>query len=160
MALKGFRYEGETDLGWFMNETATRGGIACISTGGSGVAMDQDKALVTYSASMSGQVPVGILLNDMVDKDLTRTHINFQKNEVQKGGKVTLLKKGTIVTDMIDPGTTPAAGDLAYVGPSGYIRSDYMEGAYRIGQFDSIEDEDGYAKVSVNLPGQPPNRLA
>ncbi len=53
-----------------MNEVATRGGIASLSTGGSGAAMDQGAALVTYAATASGKVPMGILLNDMVDLDL------------------------------------------------------------------------------------------
>ena len=74
MALKGDRYEGMTDVSFFMNDTsAAKGGIAVLSTGGSGVALDQSKALVTYAASASGNVPVGLLLNDMVNIDLTLT---------------------------------------------------------------------------------------
>ncbi|SVD63282.1 uncharacterized protein METZ01_LOCUS416136, partial [marine metagenome] len=67
MALKGDRYELETDISWFMNETNERGGIATISTAGSGAALDQSAALVVYAAEASGAVPVGILLNDMVN---------------------------------------------------------------------------------------------
>ena len=77
MALKADRHELQTDISFFMNEVATRGGIAILSTGGSGAAMDQSNALVTYSASpttaalaISGIVPVGLLLNDMVNLDL------------------------------------------------------------------------------------------
>jgi hypothetical protein len=98
----------------------------------------------------------------MVNIDQTRQHINFHKNEMQQGGKVTLLRKGWVVTNFIDPGDTITAGQTAFVGPSGYITnsqavgaaatgSDASAGAF-VGRFDSLADEDGYAKVSVNLP--------
>lgn len=93
MALKSDRSVLDTDISFFMNEAATRGGVASVSTGGSGAAMDQGEALVTYAALPSGAVPVGLLLNDMVNIDLTRQHLNQHKDEVQKGGKVTLLRK-------------------------------------------------------------------
>tara|TARA_A100001201_G_C4070817_1_gene195754 strand:+ start:237 stop:725 length:489 start_codon:yes stop_codon:yes gene_type:complete len=157
MALKGDRYEGVTDISFFMNETATRGGVVCLKTpGGSGAAMDQGKALVTYHATASGQAPLGILLNDMVNIDQTRQHINFHKNEVQKGGKVTVLKQGYVVTSTVYPGVTPTAGDIAYVSHSGYITNSKSSGSVNagqaIGRFLSNKDEDGYWKVEVNLP--------
>tara|TARA_Y100001949_G_scaffold102493_1_gene86466 strand:+ start:140 stop:622 length:483 start_codon:yes stop_codon:yes gene_type:complete len=153
MALKGDRYELETDVSHFMSDTtAERGGIASLSTAGSGASLDQSAALVTYAAAATGVVPVGILLNDMVNIDQTRQHINFHKNEVQTGGKVTLLRKGWVVTNRIDPGDTIAGGDPAYVGPSGFISNDNALGGRIIGNWASLADEDGYAKVNVNLP--------
>ena len=119
MALKSDRSVLDTDISFFMNEAATRGGIASVSTGGSGAAMDQGEALVTYAAVPSGKVPVGLLLNDMVNIDLTRQHLNQHKDEVQKGGKVTLLRKGYVVTDNIQG--SPSAGDPAYVAHSGNL---------------------------------------
>ena len=161
MALKGDRYEGMTDVSFFMNDTsAAKGGIAVLSTGGSGVALDQSKALVTYAASASGNVPVGLLLNDMVNIDQTRQHINFHKNEVQKGGKVTLLTKGWVVTDMITG--TPAAGNPAYLTAAGKLTpTKSADGGVvatpPVGRFLSSEDEDGYAKVDIDLPIVPTN---
>ena len=83
MALKGDRYELETTIDFFMNEVAERGGVATLSTAGSGAALDQSAALVSYATNQSGIAPIGILLNDMVNIDQTRQHINFHKNEVQ-----------------------------------------------------------------------------
>ena len=40
MALKSDRSTLQTDISFFMNEAATRGGVASISTGGSGVSLD------------------------------------------------------------------------------------------------------------------------
>ena len=162
MALKGDRYEFETTIDFFLNEVAERGGVCSLSTAGSGAALDQSAALVSYSPNQSGAAPIGILLNDMVNIDQTRQHINFHKNEMQKGGKVTLLKKGWVVTNMIEPSRkkTITAGQTCFVGVSGYLSNtqaatpgqhEQSNGA-PIGQFDSIEDEDGYCKVSVNIP--------
>jgi uncharacterized protein (UPF0297 family) len=142
-----------------MNEAATRGGIASVSTGGSGAAMDQGEALVTYAALPSGKVPVGLLLNDMVNIDLTRQHLNQHKDEVQKGGKVTLLRKGYVVTNNIE-GTSPSAGDPAYVAHSGNLAASDLsnddsddDGSTRlVGRFLSGVDQDGYAKVYIDLP--------
>jgi hypothetical protein len=155
MALKGDRFEGIQDIRHFMNEVAERGGIATMSTAGSGAAMDQSARLVTYAAQPSGKVPVGILMGDMVDKDLTRTHLNQHKNETQKGGKVTLLKEGWVTTNMIYPNQSPAGGDKAYVGNSGLITNvgpNSLNAGRQIGEFETSKDEDGYASVYVKLP--------
>ena len=159
MALKTDRSTLQTDISFFMNEAATRGGVVALSTGGSGAAMDQGAALVTYAAVPSGKVPVGILLNDMVNIDLTRQHLNQHKDEVQKGGKVTLLQKGYVVTNSLE-GTSPSAGNTAYLAHSGNLSvSDLSnddtdaDGSTRVvGRFLSGVDEDGYAKVFIDLP--------
>ena len=155
MALKGDRFEGVHDIKHFMNEVAEKGGIATLSTAGSGSSLDQSANLVTYAAAPSGKVPVGVLLNDMVNKDLTRTHINHQKNEVQKGGKVTLLRQGWVVTNMVYPNQSPAGGDKAYVANSGYFTNvgpNLTNAGKYVGEFESSKDEDGFASIFVNLP--------
>lgn len=149
MALKPDRIELLTDISFFMNTTAERGGVVSVvtSTTGVGVSMDDANAVVAYAAS-SGSNPVGVLLNDVVDYDLTRQHINWYRDEMQKGGKVTLLRNGQVTTNMIVSDATPTAGASAYVGVSGLIGT---TGGAKIGQFLSGKDSDGYAKVSVNL---------
>lgn len=147
MALKPDRIEHLTDISFFMNTTAERGGVVSFVTGGVGAAMDDADAVVEYAVANTG-APAGVLLNDVVDLDLTRQHINWHKDEVQVGGKVTLLRVGQVTTDLVDG--TPYAGDAAYVGPSGLI-STSSSGATQIGTFLSSVDSDGYAKVSVNI---------
>jgi hypothetical protein len=151
MALKPDRLETVTDVSFFSSSAiAERGGIASISSEGSGVAMDDANSVVAYAAAASGAKPVGVLLNDVVDLDLTRQHINYHKDEVQKGGKVTLLQVGQVTTDQISG--TPAAGDVAYVAASGLIGNDSDSGNNaQIGRFLSKKDSDGYAKVAVNI---------
>lgn len=159
MALKGARYELYTDIQWFMNEVATRGGIACISTAGSGASLDQAANLLTYPANSSGALPFGMLLNDMVNYDLTRQHINWHKDEVQQGGKITVGRRGWWTTNMVVG--TPAKGDKAILTSSGYITNlsaaNFAAGNFNralnplVGEFQSTLDEDGYCEVAVQL---------
>jgi hypothetical protein len=152
MALKPDRIELLTDISFFMTTTAERGGVvsAVTSTTGVGVSMDDANAVVAYAAVASGAKPVGVLLNDVVNLDLTRQHINWHKDEMQVGGKVTLLRNGQVTTNMLVAGITPSAGTDAYVGASGLIGTSSTN-AVKVGQFLSGKDTDGYAKVSVNL---------
>jgi hypothetical protein len=156
MSLKGDRYEFKTDISYFMNEVATRGGIVALSTVGSGAAMDQAAALVTYAASSTGVRPVGVLMGDVVNYDLTRQHINFHRDEVQLGGKVRILQKGYVVTNNIIG--TPAVNDNAVLTSSGNVMPQPITAAGThlhlrpyVGWFGSAKDEDGYAKLNVEL---------
>lgn len=154
MSIKPDRRQLHDDISFFCNQTATRGGVVSFLTAGSGVAMDQAEAVVEYKAVASGGKPVGILLNDVVNLDLTRQKQNVHKDEVQLGSKVTVLMKGWVVTDSLTAGITVAAGDPAYVNASGQI-TNVNAGAIAtplVGVFLSKKDEDGFAKVSINLP--------
>jgi len=162
MALKSDRHELQTDISFFMNEVKNRGHVVCHSgTGASGAAMDNSSALVTIAANPSGKIPVGLLLNDMVNIDQTRQHINWHKDEVQKGGKVTLLRKGWVVTDVLYASLSPAVGDIAYLSHSGLLHDQPVAADDNavsrsanliVGRFMSKVDEDGYAKVEISLP--------
>ena len=146
MALKPDRVEHLTDLSFFMDETATRGQIVTHSSDGSGASMDDANAKVIV-ATGTGDNSAGLLLNDVVDIDLTRQHINFAKDEVQKGGKVLLLRRGTVVTDNV--AGTPAAGAKAYFTADAKITT--VAGSVQIGRFLSAKDADDYAKVEINI---------
>ena len=150
MALKPDRVEAYTDISFFMNETGERGGVVVHSTAGSGSAMDDANAVVEYAANQSGTNPAGLLLNDVVDLDLTRQHINFHKDEVQKGSKVTLLRQGFVVTDVVATGLDISAGDPAYYGTNGALTT-VSTNSVQVGRFLSDYDADGYVKVDINI---------
>lgn len=138
---------------FFMNQTAERGAIVSLSTGGSGVAIESASNAVVYRSSASGAVPLGVLINDVVNLDLTRQDYNPYKNEVQLGSKVHISADCTVVTNMITSGVSPAAGDAAYLAADGRV-TNVNTGAVAsplVGRFLSSKDEDGYAKVRVNL---------
>ena len=151
MALKSDRYELQTDISFFYNAAATTRGCVvahAATTDPTGGGMDQG---VNLCAKSTSAVPVGILLNDVVDKDLTRAHLNQYKDEVQKGGKVTVLRKGYVVTNDITNKADVDAGDPAYAceDTAGNVAT---SGTYQIGRFLTATDADDYAKVEVNLP--------
>ena len=166
MALRPDGVEHLTDLSYFMNETAERGIVVIHDTGGSGAAMDDSSALVKAPAgigtTVSGTNPAGLLLNDVVNLDLTRQHINYAKDEVQKGSKVLLLRRGTVVTDQVSG--TPTIGADAYITRLGSISATAEESTIavvgggiavevtpKVGKFLSTLDADGYAKVEINI---------
>lgn len=172
MALKPQREERVTDISRFMNEVAERGGITYFGSnshyntytglGPSGAALDQAANLVTYGGAAavlhmgSGLQPAGILLNDVVNLDLTRQELNWHKNEVQVGSKVTLLTQGWCVTDFVKPGVTVTPGDFAYGAESGYITNTVHTSHPRayplIGRWETRKDDEGFAKLTVNIP--------
>lgn len=156
MALKSDRLYITTTIKHFMNEVAEAGGIATLSTAGSGAATDQSRNLVTYSATNSGKVPVGLLVNDMVNQNLTKFKLNPHRYEVQKGGKVELARDGFWLTNYIVPGQTIVGGTPAYVGPSGKFSNVMDPGSFMVGQFETTKDEDGYAEINLHIPGPRP----
>jgi hypothetical protein len=154
MALKADRvYNEGVDISFFMNTTGERGGIVVVQTGGSGIAMDDAGAVVAYPTGQapSGTKPAGLLLNDMVNVDLTRMHVNQHKDEMQVGSKCTLLRRGWVVTNVIDTGDTPAILDDAYYNSAGELTSTDPGTGPVVGKFLSTKDADGYAKVEISL---------
>ena len=150
MALKPDRIEAYTDISFFMNEVGERGGVVVHSTSGSGVSMDDPNAVVEYAASPSGKSPAGLLLNDVVNLDLTRQHINWHKDEVQVGSKVTLLRQGQVTTNVVVTGLDISAGDVAYFGAEGALTT-VSTNSTQVGRFLSDYDADGYVKVDINI---------
>jgi hypothetical protein len=153
MALKPDRREIDSEIGFFMNHTAERGGVACLVTTGSGGAMDNANAAVGYAATSSGKVPIGYLTCDVVDVDLSLYHLNRYKDQVQKGGKVKLITQGVVVTNMLKSGDTFAVGDAVYLNEDGRVTRTNT-GAIaspKVGTVLAHKDADGYAKIMFSL---------
>lgn len=153
MALRPDRHEDVTDISYFMNVVAERGLFVVHDSSGSGAAMDDANA---YVAVPTGQAPsttkpAGLLLNDMVNNDLTRTHMNFSRDEMQIRGKCTLLRRGWAVTDKISG--TPTAGDPVYYTSAGLLTPTDPTNGIKVGRFLSKKDNDGFAKVEINITG-------
>jgi hypothetical protein len=147
MALRPDRQEHLTDLSFFMNETAERGLICTHLTGGSGAAMDDSNAVVQVATATS-EDPAGLLLNDVVNIDLTRQHLNYNQDEVQIGSKVLLLRRGTVVTDQVD-GSTITVGGPAHFDANGQFTTGTTSA--QVGRFLSTADADGYVKIAVDI---------
>lgn len=155
MALKPDRNHAEvTDIRqhWTTSQTtAEKGGCAALATQGSGVAMDPDENVVLYAAAPSGAIPMGILLQDVNPPlSATRDFKNHSNLEVRPGNKVTLVRQGNLVTDMVIG--DPAAGDPAYLGASGNVTPTQAAGALEVGRFETSKDADGFARLAVQIP--------
>lgn len=165
MALRGLQTHEMTDPSFFINETAEQGQVLVMSTTGTGQSLDDPNAVVKIPTTVSGARAVGVLINEVVNIDLTRQHLNQYQREVQLGSKIGLLRRGTIVTDMIATGdsASPVAGDIAYwteenslgkftdVDPTVSKDTSVDSHTYRVGQFLSEKDSDGYAKIAINI---------
>lgn len=152
MALKPDRHILDYDISHMMNEVATRGVIVCLASGGSGISLGDRDNVATVKGFASGGIPLGVLLDDVVNVDTTKFHVNQHKHEIQKGGKVTIGKKGWVLTNNIHG--TPAVGDTAYLEASGRW-SPTLVGSVQtptVGRFLTKKDSDGYCKVEFNLP--------
>jgi len=152
MALKPTRttvYGGDS-VRYFMNEVAEAGIVvinAAGSTGNLGNLDDPDGAVSI--PTNSGGVPVGVLMNDVVNLDLTRTHLNAHKDEVQVNGKVTVLKIGQVHTNKVASGVTPVPGNPAHYTTNGEFTT--ATASVQVGRFVSALDADGYVVVDVRL---------
>ncbi len=157
MALKGDRVIIETDITLTCESVASRGVVLCLKTGadGSGVAIGDKAGAADLIASPSGYKVAGLLLNDVVNVDLTRQHLNFHKDERQISTRCTLLKKGRVTTDKISG--TPTAGATAYLTTNGNLTPTVsatggVAATPKVGVFAGGKDEAGFAAVDVNLP--------
>ena len=152
MAMRPDRNEFLTDLSFFMNEVAERGILVVQSTQGSGAAMDQSEAAVKIGSvdDKATDMPVGLLLCDVVNLDLTRQHINYAKDEVQQGGKVAVLRVGTVVTDQISGAITMGAA-APFAADGRLCSATASSTSAVIGRWLSKKDGDDFAKVAINI---------
>ncbi len=164
MALKPDRLDNiYEEVSYFGNSAMERGGAiyATTSATGIGAAMDSAVQVAEYITTGGPSVPsgrkaLGILMVDMVNIDQSRQKLNPFKAEVQAGDKVLILKKGWVVTNMIEPGSAVGLNCPvpAYGCASGLISSNGNlsgSGFVQIGKFLTNKDGDGYAKVQVDL---------
>lgn len=158
MALKGDRnYNDQVSMNYFMNAVQERGVVLVHNTSGSGASLDDaDATVVAPTGGVSGSLPAGLLLNDVVNLDLTRQRLNQHQDEVQIGSKVLLLRRGVVSTNMIPTGDSPSAGNPAYYDTSGNLTvtatpDDGSPTNNQVGRFLSSKDDDGYALVEINI---------
>lgn len=157
MALKGPRVVLETDITFTCPTATLRGVVLCNKTGGSGVVLGDSAGVADLMASASGNTPVGLLMNDIVNVDLTRYHINFQKDEVPVNYRVTLLRKGRVTTDALVSGQSPTYGQTAYLSANGQVTPTVsstggVAATPKVGTFLGAKDENGFVTVDFNIP--------
>lgn len=96
-----------------------------------------------------GGVPIGVLLFDVVNKDLTRERINSYANEVQIGGKIRIMTQGKLITKF-GKGLRLPAGQPIYVDPkTGFLTWKAL--SVQVGKLRRPQDPDGNCLVEVNF---------
>lgn len=157
MGLRSYTVQNEIYVdasSYIMNETGTRGRVVVHDTSSTGVGsiLDDANSVVKMPdvVNGSGEHPAGVLLADVVNKDLTRTHLNQHKREAQVGGKVPLLKLGSIDTNTIYTGSTPTPGLPCYFTVDGEF-STTSTNSTKVGTFRSARDSDGYVRIDINV---------
>ena len=155
MAMKSYWHANPADvnMNYFINVTAEKGKLVIHDGDGVGASLDDADAVVAIPTGQapSGTSPAGMLVCDVVDKDLTTTRLNEHKNEVQVGSKAHLMRRGQFLVDTIANGDTPAAGDKAYMDNAGDFTTDGSSSKPQVGRFLGAVDTDGYALVELNI---------
>lgn len=148
---------------YVMNETGASHHVVVHNvTGQSGVGgiLDDADSIVKFPdvAYTSGERVAGVLLSEVVNYDLSRTHLNDKKRQSQVGGKVSVMKIGTIVTNNIAAGAVPGPGLKAYGTTDGkftVVSDALLNSTTRllaikpVGTFRSAKDTDGYCRIDI-----------
>lgn len=157
MALKPDQeYNETTSIRYFWSEmtgqeTAERGGCASQESVGSGVALDDENNFAAYAADGSGAVALGILKQDVnPPMTATRDFPDLQSGEKRPGDKVTLVRKGWMVTDMVSGAVT--AGATLYLGDSGYMTATQVSAGHPVvGRIETTRDSDNFLTVFMDI---------
>ena len=93
-----------------------------------------------------GGHPIGLLLNDVVEIDLTRCHLRSYDDQSLVGGKVRVMVQGTAIVGPCEG--TPEIGDPIYYNEEGYMTTEPC--SQRVGTCLSRTCEDGFLKVEIS----------
>lgn len=157
MAIKPDRLINETDISLVCSDVHEKGAILVYGTAASGIGI-ATPGVASLVSNPSGYKVAGLSLANFVNIDQTRYHRNFHKDEQVIGEKAPLLRKGYVVTNMIvaSPGTiNPGAN--AYVSTDGKLTATVSAtggevATPKVGTWATSKDENGYAKVYIELP--------
>jgi hypothetical protein len=134
-AFKADRTIENDNISYFMSECADRGTI---------VSCKNEHEVHRQRAFEN---PIGVLLNDVVDIDMVRQPIGYYHNDEAKamlGDRVSIVTKGKLI--MCVDGRA-VAGEAAW-SYNGNVNS---HGGIRIGTFLSSSDDEGFAKVQIDM---------
>lgn len=94
-------------------------------------------------------MPVGVLMSDVVNRDLSKQHLNFSANEVQIGSKIRIMVQGKLVISF-GKGLRLPAGQPIYVDPkTGFLTWKCL--SVQVGKLRRPQDKDGNCLVEVNF---------
>ena len=151
MALAPSRQIFQDNIKYALNEVTERGKLVCIVAG---TTADGEVTALAVPTGTAVQV-VGMLLDDVEDMNYDRHGEFRQRSVVDVGSQVGIAVKADLETDQIT-GTTPVAGNDAYLAVSGLISADQADDglgnlAPRVGWFQSGLNANGFAAVHLDV---------
>jgi len=93
---------------------------------------------------------LGVSLSDVVQIDLHRHQLHWERPEVQKGGKIFILEKGYIVVSFTNTKYV-MPGQPLYCGPHGELITDPWIYGRAMGRLQTMPDKEGFAKVEIDV---------
>lgn len=158
MALKsgGLSHRHETTMDYILDRAAEPGTVVVASGTAGKVAIVSDTELAAGDGS--GIYPIGVLLNTRESFNYAKELERVQYDTDDIGTVVTLLRRGELDTNLVlANGGAIAAGQPAYLAQDGKIGnanlapSGALSDHQRVGQFMTVVDGDGFAKVRIEL---------
>lgn len=156
MSLKAMVSVDVYNTRYFFNGVSEKGVVLSVGTAGSGVAIDNSFNVAVVAPVASGSKPLGILLDEFVNIDLTRFPINWHKQQAASGDKASICQKGYVTTDKI-VASSINAGDFAVLYNNGVLSGVAPDASWnhvanpKVGVFRTNKDSDGFATVYVDL---------
>lgn len=155
MALRPDRVIEMTDCTHTIAAIASKGVVLCYSTAGSGVALGDSHGVLQLASSASGLRVAGILLQDVVNIDETRNHINWNKEEQNINDFIDVATRGWVHTDKYTG--SPTEGNKAYLTSNGTVTPTVsstggVAATPLVGEFGGSPDELGFVKLKFNFP--------
>lgn len=140
----------DSEVSFYMDEEAERGCLVVYDTGADVAqpALDDADNLAIVPAGTAG-IPIGILMDTVIDIDLTRHDLWHSRREVAIGDKVEIIRKGWFVTDQVDTGGTYYPGAAAYWKAGGLFTSD--SGSLQVGRFESDLDSNNFVRIRLDI---------
>jgi len=147
MALGGDRQVFQTDVRFASSGTMERGGIASFVPWVNGI---------VYYAAGSGEVPAGLVLDDIESMNYFTHPEYLQRNVSPLGSAVGLATEGEFMTDMLDSSnSTYKAGNTLYLFSAGKITNIYSTDlptdSAKIGVCLSAKNTNGYIRMRLKL---------
>jgi len=139
----------DSECSYYMGVVANQGILVAYSTGDSLPPALDDANGYAHVPLTTDAKPIGILLDNVVNKDLTDTYLNRSRREVQINNKVEIVREGWFVTDRLVAGINPSPGDDMYFAVGGLFAT--ATGNQLIGTFESTVDGDGYCRIRLKI---------
>lgn len=134
---------GSFNDNYFMNYVAQKGTVLAFDK------RDNKNGWVSAKHWDGSGTPIGVLVTDVVNMDLTKNHLAFHADQVQLGGKIRIITQGKLLV-RFGKGLRLPVGQPMYVDPkTGFLTWKAL--SVQVGKLRRPQDADGHCLVEVNF---------